>query len=328
VRGARQKGGFWYFYLYALLVKVPLGTLTLAAAACVAWVLPGYPKRKTELLLLISIGAVLGFVTCARTAQTVRYVLPVLPLLLIWASRTGRVFAGKRRLGMLLVAGCVGWSVLSSLWTYPHSLAYFNELAGGPARGHAHLVGPNIDWGQDYLYLKRFLDDHPEASPIGLSGYHPLLDPRELEIEYVDVPRGPVPGRWHTPTELVTEVGPLPGWYAVNVTRLREGSGGFAYFFRFRPVGHAGYSIYIYHITREQANRVRQELRLPELPPDQRTSGRSQGQTVAPVLTSNQRIEVAWPVGIAAFFGYNCGPDRNIPDAVGGRTWGRPATGG
>lgn len=38
------------------------------------------------------------------------------------------------------------------------------------------------------------------------------------------------------------------------------------YFQCFQPVAMAGYSIYIYHITIDEANRVRKELGLPELP--------------------------------------------------------------
>ena len=34
---------------------------------------------------------------------------------------------------------------------------------------------------------------------------------------------------------------------------------------RSEPVAMAGYSIYIYHITPEEANRVRRELGMPEL---------------------------------------------------------------
>ncbi len=35
----------------------------------------------------------------------------------------------------------------------------------------------------------------------------------------------------------------------------------------------AGYSIYIYHITTDEANRVRKELGLPELPEDWQAPG-------------------------------------------------------
>lgn len=38
---------------------------------------------------------------------------------------------------------------------YPHYLAYFNELAGGPRNGYQSLVDSNLDWGQDLKELRR-----------------------------------------------------------------------------------------------------------------------------------------------------------------------------
>ena len=35
--------------------------------------------------------------------------------------------------------------------------------------GPAHLLDSNIDWGQDLLYLKDWLDKHPQARPLGLA---------------------------------------------------------------------------------------------------------------------------------------------------------------
>ncbi len=39
----------------------------------------------------------------------------------------------------------------------------------------------------------------------------------------------------------------------------------YRYFLNFEPVAMAGYSIYIYHITLDEANQVRRELGLKEL---------------------------------------------------------------
>ncbi|MGE0377967.1 MAG: hypothetical protein AB7I48_15265 [Planctomycetaceae bacterium] len=42
----------------------------------------------------------------------------------------------------------------STLRVYPHQLAYFNELAGGPDNGYRHLLGTNLELGQDLLALR------------------------------------------------------------------------------------------------------------------------------------------------------------------------------
>lgn len=65
-----------------------------------------------------------------------------------------------------LVSAFGSWLLLSSLWLYPHSLSYFNELVGGPLNGHKHLLGSNVDWGQDFRYLawQRYPEDGDRPS--------------------------------------------------------------------------------------------------------------------------------------------------------------------
>ena len=208
-----------------------------------------------------------------------RYVLPVFPFAYVWASKVAP-FAVARGWRVVVPAGlALLWSVVSSLSVYPHNLSYFNELVGGPKGGHAELVDSNIDWGQDLLYLKAWRDEHPEAEPFGLA-YFGFMDPRVAGIEFELPPKGPVlkPRAQEVP---VGSVGPRPGWYAVSVMLLRgyrytvpDGHGGnpyldepyYTYFLHFQPVAMAGYSIYIYHVTPAEANRVRVELGLPPLP--------------------------------------------------------------
>lgn len=58
-----------------------------------------------------------------------------------------------RYIGSLCVPGLFCWFLVSSLWIYPHNLSYFNESIGGPLCGPQHLLGSNLDWGQDLRYL-------------------------------------------------------------------------------------------------------------------------------------------------------------------------------
>ena len=55
----------------------------------------------------------------------------------------------------LLLAAALLWTAGSTLAAYPHQLAYFNELAGGPENGHRHLLGSSFDWGQDVFIAYR-----------------------------------------------------------------------------------------------------------------------------------------------------------------------------
>jgi hypothetical protein len=270
--GAWRLGGWWYYYLYALAVKMPLGVWILVTVALGRKVLTPDARlpRRDELALLVPAVAVFVFVSSQTGINHhLRYVLPAFPFLYVWTC-TGAVAGGRAR-GPLatVVAAALAWSVAGSLYVYPHSLAYFNESVGGPRSGHAHLIDSNIDWGQDLLYLKRWLQTHPEAKPLGLAYVLAHIDPRVAGIEYTPPPPG-LTSTASLPPRTAELLGPRPGWFAVSVGELRSHTRQYAYFLRFHPVATAGYSIYIYRITPEEANRVRKELGMPEVAPRQR----------------------------------------------------------
>jgi hypothetical protein len=79
----------------------------------------------------------------------------------------------------------LAWSVASSLAIYPHSLSYFNELAGGPKNGANHLLNSNIDWGQDLLFLEKWAQEHAGGQPVYTAFYN-LYNPFDLEIAGIE----------------------------------------------------------------------------------------------------------------------------------------------
>jgi hypothetical protein len=265
--GETRQGGWWYYYLYALAVKVPLG-----AWALVLWSLAlTFSRHRSsahwtdEAALWVPVIAILAAVS-SQTGfnRHMRYVLPLFPFVIISTSKLGYFLrAGCWKTGAVVLA-LLAWDAASSLSIHPHYLSYFNEAAGGPDRGHDHLLNSNIDWGQDLFYLKTWLDQHPEAYPLGVA-YANVLGPHLAGIKEFDLP----------------PAGPLPGFYAVSVNFIRGapyvacdardelhyiGAQDYGYFRHFRPVAKAGYSIFIYHITVAEANAVRHRLGLPRLP--------------------------------------------------------------
>ena len=243
LRGQWQLGGWWYYYLYGLAIKVPLGAWGLMVLALLAAVVRrGYAASwMDEAMLLAPLAAVLALVS-SQTGfnHHLRYVLSVLPFAYIVASKTAKAFLLGHRGPALLATALLVWSVGSSLWIYPHSLSYYNEAAGGPAAGHYHLGNSNMDWGQDLLFLKRWLDRHPEVKPLRLAYDLPLVDPALVGIEHAGTP----------PTQ-----GPEPGWYVVSVNLIHRLGGEYEYFLQFEPVARVGYSMHVYHITPEEAAR-------------------------------------------------------------------------
>jgi len=286
LRGEWRQGGWWYYYLYAMLIKVPLGTwlFVLLAIGVTTESLLKLKSReervsycRNELALLVPLLSVL----CLVSSQTgfnksFRYVLPSLPLLFVWASRAAILFRGSRLVAFRQTAGalCIvltlAWSVGSSLWYYPHSLSYFNELVGGPKHGHEHLLHSNIDWGQDLLFFDQWLESHQNGRNLYLA-YYGYFDPELLGIEFELPPRQLA---FETENHHQSEPHPrlAPGLYAVSVNMLRghkweifDGNGGrvtasgrdYSYFLEFEPVAMGGYSIYIYEISEEQRDRLK-----------------------------------------------------------------------
>lgn len=298
LRGEWRRGGWWYYYLYGLVVKVPLGTWTLAMIIVAGRFRAGKDAAWRDTFVLLLPAAAMLLLVSSQTGfnHHLRYVLPIFPFLFIWLGAVVHINVDKQRAGSAphtsksaksvptfrissrLVALALSWTVISSLWYYPHSLSYFNELAGGPLGGRRHLLDSNLDWGQDLLYLRRWLNAHPDARPLGLA-YFGYCNPHVAGIEFSLPPVGP--DAESDVSKSSADIGPRPGWYAVSVMMLHgaryaipDGKGGkfysgrrfFTYFDRFKPVGRAGYSIYVYHINREEADRVRRETGVPPLP--------------------------------------------------------------
>jgi 4-amino-4-deoxy-L-arabinose transferase-like glycosyltransferase len=277
----RDSGGWWYYYLYASVVKIPLGTLGLLAWALVLSLTgtSGRGSWRDDAVVWLPAAIMLMFVSSQTGfSHHFRYVLPMLPFLFIGISRLGGYFQRRSRWAVVALA-LLSWTVGSSLAITPHWLSYFNELAGGPENGHRHLVDSNIDWGQDLFALKQWIDKHPDARPLHGVVFN-MLDLGSLGLEFKLPPPGPTGPPAKLFPEDAAQLGPRPGWFILSVSYLRGKDGTFAgddgtqiminhdsyrYFLEFRPVARAGYSIYIYHITPAEAESVRSRMGLPPL---------------------------------------------------------------
>ena len=271
--GEWKHGGWWYYYIVGFLVKEPIGFQLMLYASILHgfWYWKLWTRESIREWSLIVTPPLLIFgLVSSQTGfnHHMRYVLPAYPFLFIIAART--VTLGK--FWKWFSFACLTWQAAAVLWFAPHWLSYFNEAAGGPKNGHKWLVDSNIDWGQDILMLKWWQDKHPEAAPLNAALFTGF-DPKDIGLKF----KLPAPFQKGQP-QIVSKDGlrgPQPGWYAISVCQLKghrfsipEGDGEwtwsdghFTYFLdNFEPVDMIGYSIYIYHITEEDAARVRAKL--------------------------------------------------------------------
>ncbi len=257
--GKWSQEGFDEYYLRALEYKLPHAAqaLCLMAALCVA-----FPRRlprlgRVQILLWLPVLVLAGLASSIGMQLGIRYILPALPLLFLFAAQTARWLDGTRFRARTAVIAVVIAALPLSLRFHPQHLAYFNELAGGPTGGRQHLLDSNLDWGQDLRGVAQFIRDHDFTETglgeIGLA-YFGMIPPSEMGIAY------------HVPPSR----SPAPGWYAVSVnfaygrphticnpdgTRRSADFEEFSYFRRFKPVARIGYSIDVYHLTTEDIAR-------------------------------------------------------------------------
>jgi len=298
-----HRRGWWYYYLYAFAVKSPLSTFLLLVLA-MAWSFYRPASRSIVPLLYLALVPILAMSFLTDINLGLRYILPALPFVFLVAGSL--LASGRPAWVFWIAGIAVLWNVGVIARIHPHELSYFNEAVGGPVNGRFHLIDSNIDWGQDLRGLARWLDEHPDWKKDIKIGYAGTISPEFEGIEnYELAPRdlrqvrdeqllpwekksdplswGPLPGkyaisvnfergmRFHTPCPLRQFVGykgklggaALPGSWMVEVPRES-----YAYFKHFTPriEPQVGYSILLYDISKEDANRVRKQIGLPLLP--------------------------------------------------------------
>ncbi len=243
--GAQSMYGWWYYFPLAFAVKTPAATLGLLALGALALVprlrLPGSgPPQGFPLLAAgVPILVFLGFAMASHLDIGIRYLLPVWPFLLVLAGAAlSRVRLPHKRAVLSLL--CVGLAV-ESLAIYPHYLAFFNFLAGGPSRGPQILLDSNIDWGQDAKKLSLWVAAH-HISRLCLDYWG------NADLGRLGLSGPPLPATWQTQRRDEVD---CTGAISVNLLYdLAADARTHAWLRALKPVARSGYSIYIYDLRK------------------------------------------------------------------------------
>jgi len=241
--GMISSTGWWYYYPLAFLVKTSLPLLLLLGFA-----LSRGRLDRDELFLGIPAALFFAAAVMQNLDLGIRYLLPIYPLLIILVGRIltrdwpAHWQAWPRRAALALAL----WAVAEAVIHAPQYLAYFNQLAGGPARGGRVLVDSNLDWGQDLRQLAAWQRRHPEASPLHFAYFGPA-DVARYGVRCERLPdlgpKDPLrPPEWYT-----TASQPRAGWIAISVNCLKL-LPSYRWLGSYQPVDRAGYSILIYHL--------------------------------------------------------------------------------
>jgi hypothetical protein len=264
--GQIAKSQGWPYFPVAFLLKTQLPLIILIC------LVPFLSERKPTslqggmLLLSVLIYALVSM--SSRINIGVRHLLPIYPLLIIWASQI--VYCPTQRRYPLkvskaiVITGLACWYIFGMLSIQPHYMAYFNELAGGPKNGYRYLSDSNVDMGQDIKGLGNYLDvaGIRDVTVLCWAGsanlwacksvtyyipYATLWDPRILSSSMSELPTGffavgKLP-RWFTGVSLEGDPQALSRWRQME-QRLQN----------IAPVSTIGYSIDLYYLSPTLSN--------------------------------------------------------------------------
>ena len=163
------------------LFKIPLGfhLLSLISLITVFYLtakklLHGFDKVKWKLWLkkhfhefsMLSFVVMYSFIAIMSPISIgFRHFIPVLPFIYIlvviiikkWFQE---VSFPNFETKIILIFSLLLWYVLSSIYSFPHYLSYYNELAGGIHNGYKISADLNYDWGKDLKRLTNWVDDN------------------------------------------------------------------------------------------------------------------------------------------------------------------------
>jgi len=264
--GRTRFGGWWYWYLVAGLIKIPIPALALFALGLVR--LPRAARANTSIfwasLCLLVPAAELAFTVTASTGTgtnaAFRYLLPSIALCCVWSGRaacatpssiagaTASRRASSHRLSILVL---LTWLLLNAVMAIPDHLGWQNEV-GSTFRcwtGRPALIGDSLDWSQDLSRLGRWVARHAnEGSTVicvyglGLGDPYGLQPPMARSLS--------LPG--DDPAYLAVSENMLHGyeqnWIHVDGGPSWLDPGQRAELLRLRPIARVGRTIRIYRM--------------------------------------------------------------------------------
>lgn len=220
--GAWQHRGWWYFHIYAMAVKIPLGYWCLIGIGFISSVWQ-WSRRGTRFprewlpcvmaaLFLAQISAPTGF------THHVRYVLPLYAFLFLIASRVMAILPHKLAVGLAVT--CLLGTVCFHATHLGLAHTFFNPLGGGPNNGWHHLSYSNVDWGQSTYRMVDWVKEHPEQRPMVVLFHSSLGHPQQLLSEFDDVTVHTVDWPQVSGDGVSVPTGRGPGWYLISSLQM------------------------------------------------------------------------------------------------------------
>lgn len=233
----------WYFPVAWLLkTQIPIILLVLTS---IFWLIFAWPQSKKDkwllTLILTPIIVYWAFTLKGSLNIGIRHLMPTVPFVLMLIGYTvSKLFGSKyKNISYVAIFILLAYMITSTLSNYPNFISYFNEATPKDKR-YTRLIDSSLDWGQDLLRLKKYIDDN---------------NIKNIKVDYFggSVPSYYIPqaSEWHS------EYGPTTGWLAVSATFYQssklvgqeEGKWSYHWLDKMTPEVVIGGSILVFNIT-------------------------------------------------------------------------------
>lgn len=236
MNGQWKYGGWPAFFPYAMWVKTQPALILLLVLAVIGWVAlrkspahglspvqPGRPATAGSSLydaapLVVMAAVYFGMALTWDLNIGFRHALPIYPAFYILCGALAFVWIQRGVIAHTAIVLLLAWHFSGPMTVYPHYLAYFSPVAGGPTQGYKRLVDSSLDWGMDLPGLKQWLDVHnPGGSTPFFLAYFGVGNPDHYKIKSFRLPGWP---DWRPGNSFPY----APGIYAISAT-LFQGIG-------------------------------------------------------------------------------------------------------
>lgn len=233
----------WYFPV-AWLIKTPISIIILFLSSFFYFLFKK-PKNKNDIwimsLILMPFVVYWAFTLKGSLNIGIRHLMPTVPFVLLSIGYLFNSIFKTKKLSSIKVVSyiLILYMIVSVLSYYPSFIGYFNEFVPREKR-HEYLIDSSLDWGQDLLRLKKYIDDN---------------NIEEIKVDYFggSQPNYYIPQarEWHS------SYGPTTGWLAVSATFYQssklygpmEKKWSYHWLDNYKPKAIIGGSILVFYIT-------------------------------------------------------------------------------
>ncbi len=248
LNGMYSNFGWWWYFPFALFVKLPAATLVMSLLAFAGFLYARLVKQqKFATGYSLIMGAAIAYLFWSMSSSLnlgIRHIFPVYAAFFVGIGTfLTNAFSHTKRFLRIVLGGIVLIYILTSALAYPAYTSYFSEFAGGSSQGSRYLVDSNIDWGQDLKRLAHYLRER--NIPFVCMSYFGQADLTYYGIDYRYLPTAADP---HSPADVNCVV-------AISITSQLSQDGAYWWLNAYEPDARIGGSINVFDFRDGRAPR-------------------------------------------------------------------------